>query len=112
RSGDAPVEAITLMVAAKDETAATKGGERATVTARAANLARDLANTPASHLSARQLATIAQELGAEHGIDVEVFDKDQLAVLGCGGILGVNAGSVEPPRMVKLSYRPRNPKAH
>ena len=32
--------------------------------------------------------------------------------MGCGGMLGVNAGSVEPPRMVKLTYVPRNPKAH
>jgi leucyl aminopeptidase len=112
QSGAAPVEALTLMVGAKDDKAATKGAERGVVTARAANLARELANTPASHLTARQLATMARELGAEHGLDVEVFDKDQLAVLGCGGILGVNAGSVEPPRMVKLTYRPRNPKAH
>ena len=27
-------------------------------------------------------------------------------------MLGVNAGSVEPPRMVKLTYTPRTPKAH
>ena len=27
-------------------------------------------------------------------------------------MLGVNAGSVEPPRMVKLTYTPRSPKAH
>ena len=112
RSGLVPVEALTLIVGAKDEKAASKGAERGVVTARAANLARELANTPASHLTARQIAARAQELGAEHGLDVEVFDKDQLAVLGCGGILGVNAGSVEPPRMVKLSYTPRNPKAH
>jgi leucyl aminopeptidase len=26
--------------------------------------------------------------------------------MGCGGIVGVNRGSVNPPRMVKLSYRP------
>jgi len=38
----------------------------------------------------------------------EVFDGDALAKLGCGGLLGVNAGSVEPPRMVKLTYRPAN----
>lgn len=112
RSGAAPVESLVLLVPAKDETSASKGAARGVVTARAANLARELANTPASHLTARQLAVQAQQLGAEHGLDVEVFDKDQLAVLGCGGILGVNAGSVEPPRMVKLTYRPRSPKAH
>lgn len=112
RSAATPVESLTLMVGTTGEKAAAKGAERGAVTARAANLARELANTPASHLTARQIADRAKELAREHGLDVEVFDKDQLAVLGCGGILGVNAGSVEPPRMVKLTYTPRNPKAH
>jgi leucyl aminopeptidase len=35
-----------------------------------------------------------------------VYDKDRLLAMGCGGIIGVNRGSVNPPRMVKLSYRP------
>ena len=29
--------------------------------------------------------------------------------MGIGGLLGVNAGSSEPPRMIKLSYRPESP---
>jgi leucyl aminopeptidase len=32
--------------------------------------------------------------------------------MGCGGIVAVNAGSKEPPRMVKLTYTPRNPTGH
>jgi leucyl aminopeptidase len=45
-------------------------------------------------------------------LEVEVFDEDQLFEMGCGGLLGVNAGSAEPPRMVKLTYRPRDGKGH
>ena len=41
---------------------------------------------------------------------VEVFDEAAIAELGLGGMLGVNRGSVEPPRMVKLTYTPRNAK--
>ena len=82
------------------------------VTSTAANLARQLANTPPSHLTARGIAAKARQLAADTGLAIEVFDKDQLAVLGCGGLLGVNAGSTEPPRMIKLSYVPRNPRAH
>lgn len=107
-----PLRELALVAPAAAERAVAKGLERGAVTARAANLARELANTPASHLTARQFAATAQMLAAECGLGVEVFDKDQLAVLGCGGILGVNAGSVEPPRMVKLTYSPRNPKGH
>ncbi len=107
-----PTESLALVVGAKRDKGATRGASQGEVTARAANLARELANTPPSHLTARQIASMAVDLAAEHRLDVEVFDKDQLAVLGCGGILGVNAGSTEPPRMVKLTYTPRNPQAH
>jgi leucyl aminopeptidase len=111
-SSAAPVASLALVTAAKHEQAARKGAARGVVTSRAANLARDLANTPPSHLTARGIATRAQELAAEHGLGIEVFDKDQLRVLRCGGLLGVNAGSTEPPRMIKLTYTPRSPRAH
>src|SRR3954447_26497460 len=32
--------------------------------------------------------------------------------MGCGGIVGVNAGSTEPPRMVRLTYTPKNATGH
>lgn len=82
------------------------------VAARAQCLARELANTPPNIMTASAIADVAVELGAEYGLGVEVFNRDDLAQLGCGGILGVNAGSVEPPRMVKLTYRPNRPRAH
>ncbi|MEO6654207.1 MAG: leucyl aminopeptidase [Ilumatobacteraceae bacterium] len=107
-----PIGSIALIVSAKADAAANAGADRGLVTARSAILARELANTPPSHLTARDFAVKATELASEHGLAIEVFDKDALEVLGCGGILGVNAGSTEPPRMVKLTYSPRNPKAH
>ena len=45
-------------------------------------------------------------------MQIEVFDEDALAELGCGGMLGVNAGSTEPPRMIKLTYRPAKATGH
>ena len=82
------------------------GAERGLLTARAVATARDLCNTPATHLTARRYAEVAQALGAETGLEVEVLDEGQLAELGCGGLLGVNAGSAEPARMIKLTYTP------
>jgi leucyl aminopeptidase len=89
-----------------------RGAERGRVLAGAAQLARDLANTPPGHLTASRLADVAIAVAATAGLDVEVFDADALAALGCGGILGVNAGSAEPPRMIKLTYRPARPTGH
>ena len=37
-----------------------------------------------------------------------MFDKDKIQVMGLGGLLAVNKGSVEPPRMVKLTYTPKS----
>ncbi len=69
-------------------------------------MARDLANSPPAHLTATRMAEAATDVAAEYGLEVEVFDKEALVALGCGGLLGVNKGSAEPPRMITLSYRP------
>jgi leucyl aminopeptidase len=112
KNGASALESLALVVGQAAEKGAARGAARGVVTSDAANLARELANTPANLLTARSFAAKAQALAAEHGLGAEVFDRDQLATMGCGGIIGVNAGSVEPPRMVKLTYAPRNPKAH
>jgi len=88
------------------------GARRGTVLAGATALARDLANCPPAHLTAVRMAELAEELGAQRGLTVEVFDRDALLELGCGGLLAVNGGSAEPPRMIKLSYRPDGAARH
>ena len=103
---------LTLVVGHRRSAGVKLGGERGSITSTAASLARDLANTPPAHLTARMIADKAVALGAERGLEVEVFNRDQLAALGCGGMVGVNKGSVEPPRMVRLRYTPRNPRGH
>jgi leucyl aminopeptidase len=97
---------LRLTVVSADRAAATSGLQRGRAFAGATQLARDLANTPHSHLNASRLGDVAVELGRERGLSVEVFDKEALVELGCGGLLGVNQGSAEPPRMIKLTYRP------
>jgi leucyl aminopeptidase len=57
-------------------------------------------------LTASRIAEVAVEVGAEAGLDVKVYDKAALADLACGGLLGVNKGSVEEPRMVVMTYTP------
>ncbi len=103
---------LTLIVGERRSAGAKLGGERGSITSTAASLARDLANSPPAHLTARMIADKAVALGAANGLEVEVFNRDQLAAMGCGGIVGVNKGSVEPPRMVRLRYTPRNPRGH
>ena len=104
---DPPLGALTLVAASGALDEVQQGMERGGVTSRVAGLARDLANAPASLLTAARMADVAKALAKECGLGVEIFDGEALAKLGCGGILGVNAGSVEPPRMIKLTYLPK-----
>jgi leucyl aminopeptidase len=83
--------------------------EAGVVTARASMLARDLANTPSSTKTPAWLARQAQTLAKRHGLDVTVRDERRLKAEGFGGIVAVGQGSVHPPRLIELSYSPRDP---
>ncbi|MET0579383.1 MAG: M17 family peptidase N-terminal domain-containing protein, partial [Ilumatobacteraceae bacterium] len=102
----AALGALTLVVGPSRAAAVDVGAQRGRVVANAAQLARDLANTPPGHLTASRMGEVATAVAASSGLAIEIFDRDALAALGCGGLLGVNAGSDEPPRMIKLTYRP------
>jgi leucyl aminopeptidase len=106
-----PVTELTLVVDGR-AAAVKRGAARGVLTAEATNMARDLANGPPALLTATAMAEAAVEVGEHRGLDVEVHDLEQLIDLGCGGLLGVNAGSAEEPRMVKLSYAPSRPRGH
>jgi len=103
---------LTLVTSARRAQGVEQGAGRGCVMARAAALARELANTPPTYLNAKELAAKAVALGEATGVEVEVFNADDLAQLGCGGLLGVNRGSTEPPRMIKLTYSPSRPRGH
>jgi len=101
-----PVAELILVAAATAADAVTTGAARGATYSRVTAMARDLANSPPAHLTATRMAEAAQTVGADTGLEVEIFDKGALIELGCGGLLGVNKGSSEPPRMIKLTYRP------
>lgn len=100
------LDTLLLGAADADRSAVQEGVDRGLVLARTAAISRDLGNTPPRHLSAEKFAEIAEKLGPEYGLEVEIFDREALIELGTGGLLGVNAGSVEEPRMIKLRYTP------
>jgi leucyl aminopeptidase len=101
-----PVRSLTLLTEEAHRDAVAAGARRGLTFAQATMLARDLANSPPAHLTATRIADVATVLGARAGLAVEVFDRDDLVRLGCGGLVGVNGGSADEPRMIKLMYRP------
>ena len=105
KSGLSKLTSVTLVSAEK--TAEVQAGMLMGIaTSTAVCTARDFANTPPSHLTARQFAEHAVAIASASGLEATVYNKDQLIAMGCGGLVGVNAGSTEPPRMVKLEYKP------
>ncbi len=76
----------------------------AQVVADAVCWARDLVNTPAGDMPPAQIAREAQKMARQVGLRCKVWGKPELERGGFGGILGVGAGSVNPPRLIELSY--------
>jgi leucyl aminopeptidase len=73
--------------------------------AEAVNWARDLVNTPAGDMPPAQIAREAQKMARQFGLPCKVWGEAELKKGGFGGILGVGAGSVNPPRLIELTYK-------
>jgi leucyl aminopeptidase len=78
---------------------------RAKIVGDAVNLARDLVNTPPADKSPSKLADRIGVVASEAGIIVQTWDETRIQNERFGGLLGVAAGSAEPPRFLILDYR-------
>ena len=88
-----------------DAKAAREAVKRGQIVAEAVCWARDLVNTPAGDMPPAQIAREAQKMAREVGLRCKVWGKPELEKGGFGGILGVGAGSVNPPRLIELWYK-------
>ncbi|HZC52058.1 MAG TPA: leucyl aminopeptidase [Mycobacterium sp.] len=99
---DQGLRKITVLSSAKG---AKSQAAHATAVATAVATARDLVNTPPSHLFPAEFAKRARALGESAGLEVEVLDDKALQKGGYGGVIGVGQGSSRPPRLVRLIHR-------
>ncbi|MCV7147309.1 leucyl aminopeptidase [Mycobacterium riyadhense] len=108
---DPGLRKITVLSTAKN---AKKQSAHGAAVATAVATARDLVNTPPSHLFPAEFAKRAKALGASAGLEVEVLDDKALRKAGYGGVIGVGQGSSRPPQLVRLIHRgsrlAKNPK--
>jgi len=75
------------------------------VLAEATNLARDMVNEPANHMTPSNMAEIAASLAERYSLELSVVEQEQMAELGMGGLLGVSQGSQQPPKFIVLHYK-------
>ena len=78
---------------------------RGLIVGEAVNLARELANLPPAEKSPTALAAKAREAGESAGLTVTVWDQTRIEAERFGGLLGVAAGSEEPPAFVILEHK-------
>ncbi len=76
----------------------------------ATSKARDLVNEPVNILNATDLANAFKDMGKKAGFSVEVLNKAKITQLKMGGLLAVNAGSVDEPTFSIMEYKPKNAK--
>jgi leucyl aminopeptidase len=108
------IETLHVVEQEKSKLAALRRGvERGRILAQAANHTRDMANEPANALPPAELGERARMLAADAGIECEVLDEKEVKKLGMGALLGVGAGSTQPPRFIIMKYRgnPRSKEA-
>ncbi|WP_236795801.1 M17 family metallopeptidase [Amycolatopsis sp. GM8] len=87
--------------------------DRVRALAGAATLARDLANTPSNIKNPQWLAETAERVVEDvPGLRATIHDEVWLAEQRFGGVLAVGGGSVSPPRLIELAYRPRGATQH
>ena len=107
KSGDAKPRTSSATIAVGDQVRAVQeAARRGRATAAAVYFARDLVNNPGGTLTPTVFAERVVERGEAAGITVEVLDADAIAEERLGGLLAVNQGSVEEPRLLKLTYEP------
>jgi leucyl aminopeptidase len=104
-NNDVQNELQEIAVYSDKKTAAQKGLERGKNAALAACSCRDMANEPANHWTAAHFADYGRQLAQKYAFSCTILSKTEMKRLGLEGILAVNSGSAEPPKMVILEYR-------
>jgi len=100
-----------LLLTEKAEKPVLVGLNRGRVAALAGCTARDMANEPGNVWTPSRFAEFGRKLAKTYNFTCRVLSKAEMNRLKMGGILGVNSGSAQPPKMVILEYKTatRNP---
>ncbi len=68
------------------------------------NYARMLGDLPNNYLHVKQFADYLMDLAKEYQLAYEILGREELEALHSGGILGINAGSEEEPKLISIYY--------
>lgn len=80
--------------------------QRARTVSEAVNECRTLVNMPGSDVYPQVMADVAEGIAKKNGLKCAVLHEKELAKQGYNGLVGVGRGSIHPPRLIKLRYKP------
>ncbi len=103
---------ITVLTDSNRDRHVREAVRQAEIVAQEVWFARDLVNAPPSALHPIELAEAAVAQVAGLAVETLVLDEADLEEGKYGGILAVGQGSINPPRLVRLEYRPERSAVH
>ena len=107
KKSDKRIESVTIAGYSDSERGrGEKGLAKGRIIADSQNFARDLVNEPSNKMTPTILAQKAEAMAKAAGLSVESLDEKKIAALKMGALLSVAQGSVEPPRMMIITYNP------
>ncbi len=98
----AKIETVDLLGLSGQEAAITRANQIVS----GVNLARELVAAPANEVTPITLAETAQAIATEHGIEIQILEREDCEKLGMGAFLGVAQASDLPPKFIHLTYKP------
>jgi leucyl aminopeptidase len=99
------VKQLSIVSSDKAQPQLEAGSNKGRILAEVTNLARDMVNEPANYMTPIHMAEAAKKLAGSYRLEINVLEREQMAELGMGALLGVAQGSRQPPKFITLYYK-------
>ena len=84
--------------------------DEALIIANATNFTRDIVNTIPQEINPKTFAKLAKDLAKQNNLSCNILEKEQLQKENANAMLAVGRASTYSPRLIHLSYKPKNAK--
>ncbi|MDA0270791.1 MAG: leucyl aminopeptidase [Chloroflexi bacterium] len=95
---------VTIVESTRKARQSAAGVAEGVILGEATNLARDLGNEPSNLMTPTIVASRAQQMANELGIECRIIERAEAERLKMGSYLSVANGSVQPPKFIVLTY--------
>ena len=97
---------VTLVVRPEDFAASKARMQRYKAVSEEINTCRDIVNEPGAAVTPDTMARLARRIATKRKLGCTILNEKQLERQGYNGLIEVGKGSVHPPRMIILRYKP------